>query len=43
MPSHLDAFVIGAGFGGMYALHRLRGMGLTVHVIEAGRDVGGTW
>ena len=39
----LDAFVIGAGFGGMYALHRLRGMGLSVHAIEAGTDVGGTW
>ena len=41
--STLDAFVIGAGFGGMYALHRLRELGLTVHAIEAGKDVGGTW
>ncbi len=41
--TRLDAFVIGAGFGGMYAIHRLRGMGLDVHAIEAGKDVGGTW
>ncbi|WP_232090286.1 flavin-containing monooxygenase [Sphingomonas sp. HMP9] len=39
----MDAFVIGTGFGGMYAIHRLRGMGLDVHAIEAGKDVGGTW
>lgn len=42
-PRRLDALVIGAGFGGMYALHRVRGMGLDVHLIEAGDDVGGTW
>ncbi|MEO5641136.1 MAG: NAD(P)/FAD-dependent oxidoreductase [Sphingomicrobium sp.] len=42
-PIRLDAFVIGAGFGGMYALHRLRAMGLKVSAIEAGEDVGGTW
>lgn len=39
----LDALVIGAGFGGMYAVHRARAMGLSVHGIEAGDDVGGTW
>ncbi|NML05870.1 NAD(P)/FAD-dependent oxidoreductase [Sphingomonas sp. G-3-2-10] len=39
----LDALVIGTGFGGMYALHRARGMGLDVLAIEAGDDVGGTW
>ena len=39
----LDALVIGAGWGGMYALHRLRGMGLSVKGIEAGDGVGGTW
>lgn len=42
-PRRLDALIIGAGFGGMYALHRLRNMGLDVHAIEAGDDVGGTW
>ena len=40
---HFDAVVVGAGFAGMYALHRLRGLGLSVRVIEAGADVGGTW
>jgi cation diffusion facilitator CzcD-associated flavoprotein CzcO len=41
--TRLDAIVIGTGFGGMYALHRVRGMGLAVRAIEAGDDVGGTW
>jgi len=38
-----DAVVVGAGFAGLYMLHRLRRLGLTVRVIEAGSDVGGTW
>ena len=41
--TEFDALVVGAGVGGLYALHRLRGMGLNVKVIEAGTDVGGTW
>ena len=41
---HFDAIVIGAGFAGMYALHRLRDeLGLSVRVFEAGDGVGGTW
>ena len=39
----LDALIVGAGFAGMYQLHRLREAGLSVRVIEAGTDVGGTW
>ena len=39
----VDAVVVGAGFSGMYQLHRLREMGLSVQVFEAGEDVGGTW
>jgi cation diffusion facilitator CzcD-associated flavoprotein CzcO len=39
----LDVVVVGAGFGGLYALHRLRGLGLSVRVFEAGSGVGGTW
>lgn len=39
----LDAIVIGAGFGGLRALHELRELGLRVRVFEAGSDVGGTW
>jgi cyclohexanone monooxygenase len=38
-----DAVVVGAGFAGMYMLHRLRGQGLSVRVYEQGGDVGGTW
>jgi cyclohexanone monooxygenase len=39
----VDAVVVGAGFAGMYMLHRLRKQGLAVIVYEAGNDVGGTW
>ena len=42
MP-HLDAVVVGAGFSGLYMLHRLRERGLSVQGFEAGTDVGGTW
>ena len=38
-----DAVVIGAGFAGLYALYRLRTLGLSVRVFEAGKGVGGTW
>jgi cyclohexanone monooxygenase len=38
-----DAVVVGAGFAGLYMLHRLRGQGLSVRVFEAGGGVGGTW
>jgi cyclohexanone monooxygenase len=38
-----DVVVVGAGFAGMYMLHRLRGLGLSVQVFEQGGDVGGTW
>ncbi|MEE8077798.1 MAG: NAD(P)/FAD-dependent oxidoreductase, partial [Pseudomonadales bacterium] len=38
-----DAVVVGAGFAGLYMLHRLRELGFTVQVFEAGDGVGGTW
>ncbi len=38
-----DVVVVGAGFAGMYMLHRLRGIGLSARVFEAGDGVGGTW
>jgi cyclohexanone monooxygenase len=38
-----DAVVVGAGFAGLYLLHRLRGLGLSVRVYEQGDGVGGTW
>ncbi|MEW9672553.1 flavin-containing monooxygenase [Ammoniphilus sp. 3BR4] len=39
----LDAVVVGAGFGGMYALHLLREGGYSVRLYEANGDVGGVW
>ncbi|MFT5507948.1 MAG: cyclohexanone monooxygenase [Hyphomicrobiaceae bacterium] len=41
--SDYDVLIVGAGVGGLYALHKLRGLGYRVHVVEAGDDVGGTW
>jgi len=38
-----DVVVVGAGFAGLYMLHRLRGLGLSAVAFEAGDDVGGTW
>ena len=39
-----DAVVVGAGFSGLYMLHRLRDkLGLSARVYEAADDVGGTW
>lgn len=39
----VDVVIVGAGFAGMYMLHRVRGLGLSARVFEAGSDVGGTW
>jgi cation diffusion facilitator CzcD-associated flavoprotein CzcO len=39
----LDLLIVGAGFGGLYMLHRARGLGLRARVLEAGSGVGGTW
>lgn len=39
----LDVIVVGAGFGGMYLLHRFRQMGLRARAFEVADDVGGTW
>ena len=41
--NRLDALVVGAGFSGLYALHRLRELGLDVLLVERGGGVGGTW
>ena len=40
---HLDVVVVGAGFAGLYALHKFRSVGLSVQVFEAADGVGGTW
>ena len=42
MTQHYDAIVIGAGVSGLYALYKLRELGLSVRVFEAGSDIGGT-
>ncbi len=39
----VDAIIVGAGVGGLYAIHRLRKLGLRVRAFEAGDGVGGTW
>ncbi|GAA0246139.1 NAD(P)/FAD-dependent oxidoreductase [Saccharothrix mutabilis subsp. mutabilis] len=43
VAGEIDAVVVGAGFAGLYALHKLRAQGLSVKVFEAADDVGGTW
>lgn len=40
---HFDAVVVGAGFAGLYMLHRLKEAGLSVLLYEAAEDVGGVW
>ena len=42
-PARFEALVIGAGFSGLYALHRLRELGVRTVVLEAAENVGGTW
>ena len=40
----VDAIVIGAGFGGLYAVHKLRdALGLNVQGCDTATNVGGTW
>lgn len=42
-PVHLDALVVGAGFGGIYASYRFDCLGLSVKCIDIAGGVGGTW
>src|SRR6059036_1209855 len=40
----LDVLIVGAGFAGLYALHKVRDqMGLTARAFDVASDVGGTW
>src|SRR3954469_19951759 len=39
----VDVVVVGAGFAGLYLLHRLRDAGFTARAFDAASDVGGTW
>jgi cation diffusion facilitator CzcD-associated flavoprotein CzcO len=41
--AHFDVLVIGAGFSGLYMLHRLRQLGIRTRVLEMAENVGGTW
>jgi cation diffusion facilitator CzcD-associated flavoprotein CzcO len=41
--ARFDALVIGAGFSGLYMLHRLRQLGIRTRVLEMAENVGGTW
>ena len=43
MEDAFDAVIVGAGFSGLYALHKLRQLGLRTRAIELGDGVGGTW
>ena len=38
-----DAIIVGAGFAGLYMLHKLRGLGFSARVLEVADGVGGTW
>ncbi|APR82987.1 Cyclohexanone monooxygenase [Minicystis rosea] len=42
-PTQSDLVIVGAGFAGLYMLHRARQLGLRARVFEAGAGVGGTW
>ena len=42
-PHRVDVAIVGAGFAGMYMLHRARSAGFSTHVFERGSGVGGTW
>src|SRR3712207_4822918 len=39
----MDVVIVGAGIAGLYMLHRLRGLGMSARIFEAGDGVGGTW
>ncbi len=41
--SDVDVLVVGAGFAGLYAAYRFRRAGLSMRIIEAADDIGGTW
>jgi cyclohexanone monooxygenase len=42
-PARYDVVIVGAGFAGLYMLHRVRQMGLTGRILERAGGVGGTW
>jgi cyclohexanone monooxygenase len=42
-PERLDIVIVGAGFSGLYMLHKAHELGLSARLVERGADVGGTW
>ncbi|GJD04551.1 cyclopentanone 1,2-monooxygenase [Colletotrichum higginsianum] len=38
-----EVLIVGGGFGGCYALHKLRKQGFAAHIVEAGSALGGVW
>lgn len=38
-----DVLIVGAGFGGIYLMHKLRQQGFKCKIMEAGSDIGGIW
>jgi len=43
VAADVDVIVVGAGFAGLYMLHRLRSLGFSAKAFESADDVGGTW
>jgi cyclohexanone monooxygenase len=39
----IDVLIVGAGLAGLYMLRRVRGLGMSARVLEAGSGVGGMW
>ena len=38
-----DVLIVGAGFGGIYLMHKLRQQGFKCKIMEAGTNIGGIW
>ncbi len=43
VDEEVDVVVVGAGFAGLYMLHKMREIGVSARAFEAGSGVGGTW
>ena len=43
VDKYLDTLIVGAGFAGMYILHKQMSEGFNVEIYEQADDVGGTW
>ncbi len=43
LPAERDLVIVGAGFSGLYMLHRARGLGLSAVILDKADGVGGTW